>query len=207
MSEAKEGYKLGKQKYIDENGDMIRPVRCKICPEHNNFAKQCELCYENQYYGYAQEFKSKKSIYFYHGGFTYPDFGTEFIHEDGDTVRKGIRGDEDYNNLFKLATKPLNGKVITPREGDFIAGIVQKNTVGKHKGKLQWVKWYKQSLTCYNFVMCVKQGIESHAMRTLIDKPMMLMASMVRFYFFLREGFFFQKFLPFLSSPTRRFMY
>ena len=48
--------------YVDNSGKLIRPPPCKICVLARDFAKTCEIQYENHFYGYAKESDSARTI-------------------------------------------------------------------------------------------------------------------------------------------------
>ena len=190
VRECLRSYKRDMKKYLDECRDngmnecsphVNQPVRCDMCFQANEYHKLTLFEYDNMFYGKARQLDAypQVDIHLHHSGWHTFDFGTEKINVDGREVYKGVRNSEDYENLFKLSVRPLNGKVPTPKEGDYIAGVLSRNTLGRNRGKLVWEKWYKQSETMNNFVKLWREGVKSHAIRVMECNERLILASMV----------------------------
>ena len=172
-------FKNGNPQYVDSNGKMTRPSPCKICAMARDFSKTCEVQYENQFYGYAKESESGRNVYFHWSNNWHPNCGTSKNIKDGRLVPKGVPDRQSYDDLFKLSVKPDNQKVKTPKPDEFISGYIEENKVGPYRGRLQWTKWFRHSLTFVNWTKITKSAIENKGMQALVNQPKMLIARMI----------------------------
>ncbi len=172
-------YKNGNPQYTDSNGKMIRPSPCRICALARDFSKTCDIQYENQFYGYAKEAESGKNIYFHWSNNWHPNCGTSKSIKEGRLVSKGIPDKKAYDDLFRLSVKPDNQKVKTPKQEEFISGYIHENKSGPYKGRLQWTKWFRHSLTFVNWTKLTRSAIENKGMQNLVNQPKLLIARMI----------------------------
>tara|TARA_Y100000768_G_scaffold381578_1_gene360480 strand:- start:3206 stop:5101 length:1896 start_codon:yes stop_codon:yes gene_type:complete len=179
LKTARNQYKLKNAAFIDSSGKMIRPVPCKICQASREFAKACEIQYENHFYGYAKESTSCRNVYLHWTNNWHPNCGTSKSTKDGRLVSYGVPDRNAYDDLFRLSAKPDNGKVKTPKVDEFISGYIEENTYGPYKGRLQWKKWFRHSLTFCNWTKLVKTTLENKAMECLVNQPKMMIAKMI----------------------------
>jgi len=165
--------------FMDASGKLLRPPTCKVCSLARDFSKSCEIQYENQFYGYAKESESSRTIYFHWSNNWHPNCGTSKKILDGRLVPMGVPDKRAYDDLFKLSVKPDNQKVKTPKVDEFISGYIQENKSGPYKGRLQWTKWFRHSLTFANWTKITKSAFENKAMQVLVNQPKMLIARMI----------------------------
>lgn len=160
-------------------GKMIKPTPCKICTQARNFAKTCDIQYENNFYGYARENEQNQVVYLHWSNQWFPNFGTTQTIKDGDMMPLGVTDKKAYDDLFRLSAKCDNLKVLTPKNDEFISGYISENTSGPYKGRLQWTKWFRHSLTFYNWTKLVKTTIENKSMQLMINQPKLMIAKMI----------------------------
>lgn len=176
---ARNQFKNGNSLFIDESGKMKKPPNCQECSRARNFQKTCEIQYENNFYGYAKECESGKTIYLHWSNQFFPNCGTSKVVQEGEQVSLGVPDKKSYEDLFRLTSKNDNQKVSTPKVDEFISGFIEENKNGPYKGRLQWVKWFRHSLTFYNWTKLVKTTLHNRAMQNLISQPKMMIAKMI----------------------------
>ena len=171
-------YKNNNPDYILD-GKMIKPDVCRKCQDARIFEKSCAHMYDNHFYGYAKESENGSSVYFHWSNNWLPNFGTSKVIKNGKMTPYGVPDKSAYDDLFKLSLKPENQKVLTPKHDEFISGYIEENKHGFYKGKLQWTKWFRHSLTFLNFTRIVRTAIENKSMQCIIQQPQIIIARMV----------------------------
>lgn len=179
MKHARSQFKLGNAAHTDENGRMIRPPMCKICAFARDFSKTCDIQYENHFYGYAKEKETSKTIFFHWSNNWHPNFGISKTAKDGNLLPIGVRDKKAHDELFSLSVKPDNQKVSTPKVDEFISGYISENTNGPYRGKLQWVKWFRHSLTFSTWTKLVRTAIDNKSMQAMVNQPKLMIAKMI----------------------------
>ena len=176
---ARTQFKYGNKNYTDVNGKLIRPVACKQCALARDFYKTCEIQYENHFYGYAKESDSQRTVYFHWSNNWHPNFGTSCEPKDTRMVPIGVPDKQSYDNLFRLSIKPENKRIKTPKEDEFISGYIEENKNGPYRGRLQWTKWFRHSLTFTNWTKITRSAIENKSMQCMVNQPKMMIAKMI----------------------------